>query len=162
MTPKLIVGAIAALGLLTLGPISTVVAATNVPLKGSSSGVATIDLGTGMGTVDTTFHLTQLGRGTSHNDVGSFTLTGDTFSFDGTATFISANGDKVFTTNVATGTLTANGSETTTLNTITGGTGRFAHATGTFTATTVGVTGPTIGSIVTSTVNGTLQGHISF
>jgi hypothetical protein len=50
----------------------------------------------------------------------------------------------------------------TTVNTITGGTERFAGASGTITVTSVGVTLSTVGSMTTSTFTGTAQGQISY
>jgi hypothetical protein len=116
----------------------------------------------GTGTVDGTIRFTPLGKGTYHTDLTGFILTGNTFADTGTATFVAANGDKVFTTIVGTGTVTTTGSESTTVNTITGGTGRFADASGRFTFTNVGVTVSTVGSIVTQTLTGTAVGQISY
>ena len=132
------------------------------PLKGTSTATAIVNTTTGTGTVDGTFHFTQLGNGTYHNDLTTFTLTGNTFVSTGTATFVAANRDKVFTTSAVTGTVTSTGSESTTVHTITGGTGRFADASGTLTITNVGVTISTIGSVVTQTLTGTATGHISY
>ena len=141
-------------------------------VKGTGTSSATINLAAGTGSVDGTFDLTPLGRGTSHTVDTSFTLTGNTFAFTGTATFVfadddkanggTANGDKLFTTIAGTGTVTSTGSESTTVSTITGGTGRFDDASGTITFTDVGVTVSIVGSIVTSTLTSTAQGQISF
>ena len=141
-------------------------------VKGTGTSSATINLAAGTGSVDGTFDLTPLGKGTSHTVDTSFTLTGNTFAFTGTATFVfadddkansnKANGDKLFTTIAGTGTVTSTGSQSTTVNTITGGTGRFDDATGTITVTDVGVTVSIVGSIVTSTGTDTLQGQISY
>jgi hypothetical protein len=61
-----------------------------------------------------------------------------------------------------TGTVTSTGFVATTVNTITGGTGRFADASGSITVTSVGVTVSTVGSMTTSTFTGTAQGQISY
>ena len=141
-------------------------------VTGTGSGTAIINLATGTGTADGTFDLTHIGKGTTHNDFTSFTLTGNTFTFAGTVTFVvtdddkakgdNANADKIFTTIPGTGTVTSTGSESTTVNTITGGTGRFADASGTITFTDVGVTVSIVESIVTSTSTSTAQGQISY
>jgi hypothetical protein len=141
-------------------------------VTGTGSGTAIINLATGTGTADGTFDLTHIGKGTTHNDFTSFTVTGNTFTFAGTVTFVvanddnanrdKANGDKLFTTIAGTGTVTSTGSQSTTVNTITGGTGRFADASGTITFTDVGVTVSVVGSIVTSTTTSTAQGQISY
>jgi hypothetical protein len=149
-----------------LSPVTALGAATGtghpVRLRGTSKETAIIDLATGTGTSDGTFRLTHLGKGTEHTDFTSFTLTGNTFASMGTATFIAANGDQVFTTTVGSGVVTSTGSESTTLDTITGGTGRFAHAHGHFKVTTAGVTVSIVGSIVTSTSTSTERGRIRY
>lgn len=141
-------------------------------LKGTSTATAIINTATGTGTVDGTFRFTPLGNGTYHNDLTSFTVTGNTFASTGTATFVvadddkaksdKANGDKIFTTSALTGTVTPTGSQSTTVHTITGGTGRFTDASGTFTIANVGVTVATVGSIVTQTLTGIAEGQISY
>jgi len=161
---NLLFAPIALTALLALSPTAALATTqgTARPLKGTSTGTAVVDTFTGTGTVDGTFRFTQLGMGTSHTELTGFTSTGNTFVFGGNATFVAANGDKVFTTIAGTGTSTSTGSEVTTVDTITGGTGRFTNASGTFTVTTVGVTVSTVGSIVTQTLNATVQGQISF
>ena len=162
--------AVAALGACRLPPPEPL-----HPVTGTTSGTVTTNAATGTGTSDGPFDLTQLGKGTLHNDFTSFTQTGTTFVLTGTATWSTRregdaatangdkeNGDKLFTTHTTTGTVTSTGFVATTVNTITGGTGRFADASGTITVTSVGVTVSTVGSITTSTLTGTAQGQISF
>ena len=86
----------------------------------------------------------------------------DTFSFTGTSTDVAANGDKLFSTGVSSGTLMPTGTETTTVFTITGGTGRFADASGTGTLRSVGVIDSIVGSIVTQTLTSSSKGQISY
>jgi hypothetical protein len=108
---------------------------TDRPVKGTSTSTTTVDLANGTGVSDGSGHLSHLGRFTFHNDFTSFTVTGpDTFSFTLTAIVVAANGDEIFTTGTGTGTVTATGSESTLVSTITGGTGRFADASGTLTS----------------------------
>jgi hypothetical protein len=143
-------------------------------VTGTTSGTVILN-SAGTGTSDGPFDLTVLGKGTLHNDFTSFTQTGNTFTSTGTAIWSTRaegdaamakggkeNGDKVFTSHVTTGTVTSTGYVATTVNTITGGTGRFADASGTMTVTSVGVTVSTVGSVTTSTFTGTVQGQISY
>ena len=58
-----------------------------------------------------------------------------TFTYTGTRTFAAANGDKVFSAITGTGTFTRTTAHSTETDTITGGTGRFAGASGTYTDT---------------------------
>ena len=103
--------------------------------------------------------LTHLGKNTSHTE-GTITPTGpNTSTTSGTTTFVAANGDVVSAT--MTGTATVNGPTFLTFTFI-GGTGRFAHASGTMTSEGVmnlvsfdGVTAVLVG-------NRTLTGHISY
>jgi hypothetical protein len=134
------------------------------PLSGTSTATVIIDLATGLGTGDGSGQLSHLGRVTVHDDFTSFTFTGpNTFSFTGTETIVAANGDKLFATTAATGTLTAAGSDVvTTVETITGGTGRFADASGTFTRLARGVIVSIVGSIATHTFTINSEGQISY
>ena len=136
---------------------------TDRPLRSTSMGTVVVDLATGAGIAETSGRLSHLGRITTTVDVTSFTLTGpDTFSFTGASTDVAANGDKLFTTGSATGTLTPTGTETTTVFTITGGTGRFADASGTGTLRTGGVIDSIVGSIIRQTVTSRSKGQISY
>jgi hypothetical protein len=133
------------------------------PLAGMSMVTATVDLRTGKGPTDGTFVLSRLGRGTLHADSSGFTLTGSTFVFSDTVTLVAANGDKVFATDRGTGTVTPTGITLSIVGSITGGTGRFAGATGKFTITSrsVGATSYR-GPIASQTYADTWRGEISF
>jgi hypothetical protein len=152
------------LAVTALGPAAAQGAAKGPdrPLRGAGTSTAIINLATGTGAVDGAGYLTHLGWYTAHTDDTSFTLTGNTFVIAGTATFVAPNGDKIFTTVATNGTVTATGSVSTSVNTITGGAGRFADATGTLTVTDVGVTVSVVGSVVTSKGTDTEAGHISY
>ena len=138
-------------------------ASTGRPLKGASTGTNTVNLFTGGATNESSGHLSHLGRVTG-NGVQTITLTGgNTFSFTGAGTTVAPNGDKLFATTSGTGTLTSMGPATaTTVNTITGGTGRFAGASGTFTVTSVSVPVSTVGSIETFAFTSTTKGQITY
>jgi hypothetical protein len=133
------------------------------PLSGTSSSTTTVDLAAGTGTVAGSGQFAHLGRFTFTNDITSFTLTGpDTFSFTLTATLVAANGDEVYTTATGTGKLTATGSESTLVSTITGGTGRFADASGRITTMIDSVTVSVVGTTLTSRDTETDEGQISY
>ncbi len=134
---------------------------TDRPVKGATTATVIVNLATGTGTIDGAFRVTHLGKGIFYGDVTS-TLTGNTIVNGGTETYVAANGDKVFTTIAGTGRITSTGVEATNIDTITGGTGRFAEARGTFTVTVVGVLVSIVGSIATSTATGTAVGQVSY
>ena len=136
---------------------------TDRPLKGHSTSTTTVDLAAGTGVSDGRGPLSHLGMATFHNDFTSFTLTGpSTFSFTLTASIVAANGDVIFTTATGTGRLTATGSEATLISTITGGTGRFADASGTIISSISSVTVSTVGTTTTSNDTETHTGEISY
>jgi hypothetical protein len=155
--------------LLTVGALSPPAAlgaakGTDRPLRGTSTVTANVNLATGTGTTDGTFLLTHLGKGTLHADSTSFSVTGNTFAFTDTVVLVAANGDKVFGTDRGVGTLTSTGQTLSIVGSITGGTGRFADASGTFTITSrsVGVNFSIVGLIATQTYNDTWDGQISY
>jgi hypothetical protein len=134
---------------------------TNRPLTGTVTLTTTVNLITLAGTQVASGQLSQLGKVTDSGNL-QFALEGPNgFSFTVTYTIVAANGDK----------LVANGSGTgdsgppitsTSTNTIVGGTGRFAGASGSFTVTAISTSVSTIGSIRTVTQTGTLNGTITY
>lgn len=136
---------------------------TDRPLKGTGSSTTTVDLAAGTGSVVGRGQLSQLGTFSFTNDITSFTLTGpDTLSFRLTAILVAANGDRICTIATGTGTLTPSGSETTLVSTITGGTGRFARASGTLTTEISSVIVSTVGTTITTRDTETHKGRISY
>jgi hypothetical protein len=132
------------------------------PQTGKSSSTTTLDVATGTGSVAGNGQLSHLGRFTFTNDITSRTLTGpDTFSLTLTATLAAANGDKVCMAATGTGTLTPTGSETTLVSTITGGTGRFADASGTITSRISSANVTSLGTSLTTRDTLTHKGRIS-
>lgn len=127
---------------------------SNRPWKGKLSGSSVL---TGLSFVQ---HLkgneSHLGRVTV-DDTGTVTPTGATsFNISGSGVTTAANGDKLFLSFTGSGTIDATGNtQGQTTWTITGGTGRFADASGTG-------SGPFTGSIVTSTLSGSFKGTISY
>jgi hypothetical protein len=156
------------LGLLVIAALSPPTAlgmaqGTVRPLSGTSSSTTTLDLATGTGSVSGSGQLSHFGRFTFTNDIKSFSLTGpDTFRLTLTAALVAANGDKVCTTATGNGTVTPTGSETTLVSTITGGTGRFASASGTFTSRITSATASTLGTRLTTRDTETHKGRISY
>lgn len=82
--------------------------------------------------------------------------------FNGTTTFTAANGDELYTTFTGISTPNGDGTETLMRNyTVTGGTGRFSGATGSFTGISVGKTPETPGELI-RIGRITLEGTISY
>jgi hypothetical protein len=103
------------------------------PVTGSGTGTMTLSLLTGAATAEFTGHLSPLGTETGY-DNDTVTLTGpSTFTYTGTRTFVAANGDKLFSAISGKGTFTRTAARSTETDTITGGTGSFAGASGTYT-----------------------------
>ena len=150
------------LAVAALSPAAALSAAkgTDRPLTGTSTSVTTLDLATGTGTTDGTSQLSHFGRATFHNEF-TFTITGDTITLTGTDTEVAANGDELFSTLTITASLSTG--EGTGALTVTGGTGRFADASGTSALPTVTSTiVSTVGTIVTTQDTNTIEGRISY
>ncbi len=137
---------------------------TDRPLKvqGKGTETAVIDLATGLGSGDGRGHLSRLGKVTFHDDIRSLAFDGANVSFVGTATYVAANGDKLFATTAATGALTPTGLRITIVDTITGGTGRFAGASGRITRHARDNGRTQTGSIVTTQLRICMSGRISY
>ena len=105
------------------------------PLTGTGTGTTTLNLLTGAATSKFTGHLSPLGAESGYDNL-TFTLTGaSTFTYTGTRIFVAANGDKLFSAITGQGTFTRTTAKSTETDTITGGTGPFAGASGTYTDT---------------------------
>jgi hypothetical protein len=134
------------------------------PVRGALAGTVSLNLQTGVFTGDVTGVVSHLGRSTAHLDgSGAFTPEA-TFAGTGTLTTVAANGDRLNgTITLTTSPFTSTGHTTTLVETITGGTGRFADASGTLTETsdisTISFDGVTL---VSSVEGGPITGHISY
>ena len=134
---------------------------TDRPLTGTTTSTATINLITGSGTIVSSGQLSLLGAVTTSQNA-HFALVGPNgFSWTGTETTVAANGDQLFATVSGAGTL-GPPIQSTAVHTITGGTGRFAHASGTFTTTAVSSSVSIVGSVETVTSPLTFTGTISY
>ena len=132
------------------------------PLTGMGTGTMTLNLTTGAATSDFTGHLSTLGADTGYDNL-AFTLTGpSTFTYTGTRTFVAANGDKLFSAITGKGTFTSTAAHSTETDTITGGTGRFAGASGTYTDTISTVVISATSASQTSHVTAVAQGQIRY
>jgi hypothetical protein len=138
---------------------------TDRPLHGAGAGTSTVDLATGIATSQGTARFSHLGK-TTFALSAQVTITGpNTIALSGAGTFVAANGDELHTTLTGTGTFTGIGPPSTAhytlVLTVTGGTGRFADASGTITASVdqedVSQTGTIIGTRETFTAEGTLS-----
>ncbi len=135
---------------------------TDRPLRGTETATAIINVVKHTGSVSGPFRYAHLGNGTFHADTVLTPLTPTSTHIGGTNTYTAANGDQVFTTISGTSTVTATGSEVTIVDTIVGGTGRFADASGTFTVTGPAVTLSFVSPFVTSSGTNTVEGRISY
>ncbi len=132
------------------------------PVTGTGSGTMTLDLTTGAATADFTGQLSPLGAETGHDNL-AFTLTGaSTFSYTGTRTFVAGNGDKLFSAITGKGTFTRTSAKSTETDTITGGTGRFAQASGTYTDTISSVVVSATATSQTSRLTAAAHGQIRY
>jgi hypothetical protein len=156
------------LGVAVISPTAALGAAhgTNRPLTGKSTGTAMVNLLSGATTSQFSGQLSHLGAFTG-TAVELFTPVGlgplIPYTLTGTETLVAANGSKLFGAVNGTGLnntvdLTAQG---TNVVTITGGTGRFADATGTFTET-YSTSYVVSGTTATGPVSTTARGHISY
>jgi hypothetical protein len=135
---------------------------TSRPLSGTGTGTTTLDLLTGAATAHFTGHLSPLGAETGY-DNDTFTLTGPgTFTYAGTRTFVATNGDKLFSAITGKGTFTRTTAHSTETDTITGGTGRFAGASGTYTDVISSVVVSATGTSQTSRFTAVAHGQVRY
>jgi hypothetical protein len=135
---------------------------TDRPIHGSGTAIDTVDLATGTGSGEGPAIISHLGKGTfSHSFTTTFTSP-TTITVSSSETFTAANGDQFFTTFTGTGTLTGLNAVVTGVATITGGTGRFADASGTLTGTFNAEPISQVGTTLVNRGTFTVDGRISY
>ena len=135
-------------------------------VQGPTTGTTTANLSTGTATSRGKAWLSHIGKGRYALEGTFVFLNPATVSVSGTHSLVTANGDRLFGT--FTGTIDQivlnESSRSTLVFTVTGGTGRFKHATGTLTSVAEGVvisSDPATQTFV-SRDTGTLSGRIQF
>jgi hypothetical protein len=138
---------------------------TDRPISGHWTGTNVLDFGTRSFTTDATGVSSHLGKGTVHLDgVATFTGQSGTINIAGSIVIVAANGDEVFGTFSGSGTLTSSlgSSQGTSVTTFTGGTGRFANASGSASGPFTQTLNGTQGTALTFAIEFSLSGTISY
>jgi hypothetical protein len=158
---RLIVISSLALAIAAVSPTAALAKAHDRSLKGILTNTTTVSLVTGAATSISIGHVSHLGRVTGSDEL-TFTLTGvNGFSFTGPGILVAANGDELFTSTMGSGTF-GPPIGTTGVTTITGGTGRFAGASGMYSSTSSPVVVSLTATSETTHATGTLNGRISY
>jgi hypothetical protein len=139
---------------------------TDRPIKGAGTSTTTIDIVTGAATTQGTAIISHLGKSTFTQDF-TITPTGPTtFTQTGTVTLTAANGDQLFATLSGGGRIgglaAGDTTDVSSVFTITGGTGRFADASGTITSPVFVTVVSLVGTTLVTSDTFTLQGRISY
>ena len=140
---------------------------TDRPVKGTASGTVTVTLGAPLGiTIDFTGVASHFGKYSAHVEADGEIIGGEVVA-QGTFTAVAANGDQQTGTIVFSGPLPSGDTHPTTAAiTITGGTGRFADASGTITSqnlvTPTCFAEPSCPGLIIETLEGQLSGQISY
>ena len=155
------------LALAAISPSAALAAAhgTNRPLTGTATGTTTLTFiapGVADATSGFTGHLSHLGAETGQDELTIIATSASTFAYTGTRTFVAANGDEVFSAITGSGTFTPTTAQSTEKDTITGGTGRFAGASGTYTDTISSVVVSATSASQTSRVTAVAHGQIRY
>ena len=132
-------------------------------LTGSLSGTISVNVATGAIVGDDTGHISHLGTASLHY-AGVVTPTAEAGTYVGSAdvVIVAANGDRLTGTADVTSRATATGQTTTVVVTITGGTGRFAHAHGTLTFTCISSSLHQEGDVLIGDDQCTVDGHLTY
>ena len=135
---------------------------TSRPLTGTGTGTMTLNLLTGAATADFSGHLSSLGAETGTDDLTFAPTSASTFTYTGTRTFVAADGDKLFSAVTGSGTFTRTTARSTETDIITGGTGRFAGASGRYKETVSSVVVSVTTNSQTSRVTAVAHGQIRY
>jgi hypothetical protein len=148
------------LALATLSPAPALAntGGTDRPMKASGSGTLSVNPETGAFTGDATGVSRHLGNYTVHLEGTGAPTPGADFAGSGTATIVAADGDQL----TGTFTLTTTGHATTVVVTVTGGTGRFADASGTLTVICLTAPPSQVGELLLSKIECEMRGELSY
>ena len=137
-------------------------AAEGRPFKASFDATTTSNLVTGSAATSGSGKASHLGNSTVNLEF-QFTPAGPgTFVLAGQGALTAANGDELVFSFTGSNTLTPTGSLSTAIATVTGGTGRFVQASGTFTTEGVNTTVISSGTTITDRNRFTSSGRISY
>lgn len=156
------------LGSSVLWPAATLASAKHrtVVVHGTAAVTSTLNANTLTGTNQGTVHLDHIGTFTTAGTVTSFAYTSTSFISSGTTTYTTKKGAKLLgtfeTTATLTGTAPGDTATFTTITTITGGTRRFAHASGTLTTAGSSVIVSDIDNVVTTQQTATVTGRLTY
>ena len=135
---------------------------TTRPLTGTGTGTMTLDLINGAATADFTGHLSPWEPTPATTTSRSPSPAPAPSAYTGTRIFVAANGDKVFSAITGTGTSPAPPPHGAEADTITGGTGRFAGASGTYPDTISFVVVSSTATSQTSRVTAAARGQLRY
>jgi hypothetical protein len=150
---------------LAAGPAFAAEDGTDRPLRGNGEAITTLNLCAAplSGTISGPLHTSHLGLTTTALNFTITPVTPSTALQSGSGTFTAANGDLLFVDFSGIITITSpTTNESTLVFTITGGTGRFGDATGTFTVTAIGGVTSSSGCTQTLRHTTTSDGTISY
>jgi len=152
-----------ALAIFNTGSALAKAGGTDRPVKGTASGTLRVDPVTGAATGDITGVTSHLGKTAVHFE-GILTPTGEegTLAGPATVTIVAANGDRLTGNAAVTSRTTDTGTITTVVLEITGGTGRFANASGTLTVTCVSGPPSQVGPLLVFALECKATGLISY
>lgn len=159
----LLAGLALAVGVLLPASAMPAAGGSDLPFRAAGSGTGTTNLATGQGELTIPVLATHFGLSTFEQHFQLVPTGPGTFNSAGTWTLTAANGDEMF------GTLTGTGHFTDAIHSTslvdyasTGGTGRFADATLTFSAIVNGTRVSVEGMVATTFFEGTAVGQLSY
>ncbi|MEX2553663.1 MAG: hypothetical protein WD627_11765 [Actinomycetota bacterium] len=152
-----------ALAILNPGSALATAGGADRPVNGTASGTISVNQVTGAVVGDATGVTSHLGKTGIHFE-GTVAPTEEEGTFAGSAavTIVAGNGDQLTGTAAVTSTATPTGGTTTVVVEITGGTGRFANASGTLTVICLSGASSQVGQMLVSEIECKATGRLSY
>jgi hypothetical protein len=153
--------AVAVVGLIVAPTSAAACRGKDRPIAGTASGTNAINLAAGTFTSDATGHVSHLGR-TSFHIQGTFGFTPPRVTVSGLMTMTSASGDRLTGAFDGSGTTGGGTIDITATFTVSGGTGRFAHARGLLSGTVHERTLSVVGGVLTNATEFRFSGRLRY